>query len=140
MESVISRDQLGSPTTRNNTPKLHQVFMDADLRYQLPGLLKQLQRQRIPYYEMDAGILIVFVNRRRDFIKIVACNGTPNPVLCVYRTDKVIQNLIPVIQFIPKCFQQDGRLDLEKALALSLERHFPHVEKAASQNRQGPSR
>lgn len=124
MESVAKKLK-GDLVKVGSSPRLHQVFLDADLRYQLPGLKIIMEKEKLRYDLMDPGLLIVFVNRKKDFIKVIACNGTPSPVLAQYRTGKVIRNLIPVIQFIPQAFRQNGILDLDRALALSLEKHFP---------------
>lgn len=141
MQAVVKRTHAGhGHGWLGNTPKLHQVFLDADLRYQLPGLKLLMEKEKIRYDLMDPGLLIVFVNRRRDFIKIIACNGTPNPILCLYRTEHVIHDLIPVIQFIPQAFKQNGTLDLNHALRLSLNKYFPkHGQKTETQDRQGAS-
>jgi hypothetical protein len=104
--------------------RVHQVFLNADCRYQIPGLTALCLKNKIRVDLMGTGQMVVFVNTKRDMLKILACNGTPSPVLAQYRASSRIHDLVSVIQYIPQAFRQDGRLDLDEALRLAVTEHF----------------
>ena len=101
--------------------------MEADLRYQLPGLLELCGKHGINVSEKPHGNLVVFVNTSKDMIKVVACNGTAFPVLACYRLPTEFTGSkrfdLNIIAEIPKAFKAGGRgLDIQAAMKEVLEK------------------
>jgi hypothetical protein len=106
--------------------RTHQVFLDADCRFMLPGLLALCESSGIDITEKEVGNLIVFVNTKKTLIKILACNGTTDPVLGVYRIPPGYPHGanfdLSVIAEIPKAFGYSGQLDIAAAMKTALEK------------------
>lgn len=121
----------GYKGTTTNVVRTHQVFLDADCRYMIDGLLKVCSDAKIDVTDKPVGNLIVFVNTSRTLIKVIACNGTIDPVLGVYRIPPGYPHGakfdLSVISEIPKAFGYGGHLDIQEAMKLALEKKLRKV-------------
>ncbi len=131
MQSHITNTPLttrpyGSGRAAITRTRIHQVFLDADLRYQLGGLLELCGKHSIDVSEKPHGNLVVFVNTSKDMIKVIACNGTIYPVLATYRLPREFTGAkrfdLNIISEIPKAFMARGGLDIQAAMKEVLEK------------------
>lgn len=119
---LTKRPYRGADTTSFRT---YQVFLDADCRFMLPGLLALCEKNGIDVTEKEIGNLIVFVNTKKTLIKIIACNGTIDPVLGVYRMPPAFASghfSLDIIAQIPRAFGYSGHFDISEAMAKALEK------------------
>jgi hypothetical protein len=130
MQSHVKNEPLttrpyGSGSTALSRVRIHQVFLDADLRYQLPGLLELCGKHEIDIASKPHGNLVVFVNTAKDMIKVLACNSSTLPVLACYRLpsgSRGQQFDLNIIAEIPKAFMARGSLDVQAAMKNVLEK------------------
>ena len=110
-----------------------QCFLDANLACMLPGFLKVLDKHGIDIEKLGKGNLIPFINRKKNYIKVVACNGTRNPVVGAYRLPQGRIYDLRILGEIPSAFRADGNIDFDSALKAVLDKHFakkraPHLD------------
>lgn len=100
--------------------KVIQVFLDTDMRYSFHGLIQICTENKIKIEEKEHGEFIVFLNTKRNYLKIIACNGTEYPILAAYQVPNRIIDL-RIISHIPKAFNASGRFEIDKATQVFLE-------------------
>lgn len=99
--------------------KIIQVFLDSDMRNQFEGLTTLCANNKIKVPEKETGEFVVFINKRRNYLKILACNGTAHPVLAAYKTPERIID-IRILSQIPRAFNATGKFDVDKATEVFL--------------------
>ena len=112
-------------------PRIQQVFLDADLRPMARGLVETCLAHGIDVTRREHGELIVFLNRKRDYIKVLACNRSEQPVLCCYRLPHGQVYDLSIIGEIPAAFRLDGTVDISKAMRQAVEAHLGEQRKKA---------
>lgn len=104
--------------------KVVQCFLDANLTCMVEGFLKILGKHDIKVEKYEKGHLIPFVNRARNYIKVVACNGTRHPVIGAYRLPRGRIYDLRVLGEIPSAFRADGAIDFDSAIKEVLDKYF----------------
>lgn len=107
-----------------------QVFLNADCRLMIPGLVALCKRHKIAVEEKVRGQLVVFLNTARNYLKVIACNGTPSPVLACYRLPRGSVHDLSIIAEIPAAFNQHGEVEFDVALRRALEKHLAKKRRA----------
>lgn len=116
---ILKKPQMGK--TAGHDVRVHQVFIDADLRCQIDGLMNLCRKHKLRPEYFDRGQLIVFINTARNYIKVLACNGSPAPVLASYRLPSGRIYDLSAVQYIPEAFNSNGAVDFDYALKTALE-------------------
>jgi hypothetical protein len=109
--------------------RVQQCFLDTDLRLGIPGLIQLCEENKINLEERRVGEMIVFINHRRDQIRVLACNGTKSPVMAAYRMPEGRIYDLRVIGEIPRAFRSAGEINFDKALENVLRRHLDKSSK-----------
>lgn len=79
-------EQDRSPTIPSNTAlKLIQIVQNAHLGMMFKGYAAFLEANGMKFRDLSNSCFILFINRRRDYIKLVIGNHTDNPVILAYR-------------------------------------------------------
>jgi len=101
-----------------------QCFVDADLRYMIPGLVEVCRKNGVDVSKLERGSLVPFINRERTFIKVLACNGSAFPVLGCYRLPRGRVYDLRVLGEIPSAFRADGGIDMDEAIRSTVEKYY----------------
>lgn len=104
--------------------KIVQCFLDTDMRMSFNGLGKLLLKNNIQIQSKEVGEFIVFINSRHTYLRIMACNGTPHPVIASYRVPSKTPIDLRVIAMIPKAFNASGKFDIDQATAVLLRKEL----------------
>lgn len=107
----------------SNSIRVMRCFVNADLRRHAPGLIFLLEEEGIYVETLPVGTLFAFINSNKTFIKILACNESPQPVVASYRLPHGRIYDLRVIGEIPKAFR-GGRVDFDAALKKVIDKHF----------------
>ncbi len=129
-EVAIKKPSLG---TTSGT-KIIQVFLDADCRFMLGGLIALCKKNKLFIEEMAVGQMIVFINTARNYIKLLACNGTPSPILACYRLPRGRIIDLAIVAEIPKAFK-GGNLDYDEALRAAISKRFAKKRKVKNEEK-----
>lgn len=103
--------------------KIIQVFLDTDMRFQFKGLIEICDKHKISIEDKEIGEFVVFINRKRNYLKILACNQSPKPVMAAYQTPEKIIDL-RIISQIPRAFNASGRFDIDRATEVFVKEKF----------------
>lgn len=97
------------------------VILGADLRSGHNGLTQQAKTKQIDLRKLSTGEAVVFINAKKNKMKCFSYNG----VLSYVRFDDPRRGIdLNAIDFFPKAFHPDGRMDYPKALRMALERRM----------------
>jgi len=89
-----------------------RCFLDSDLRSGHLGLTNQARKEKVFTNELGAGEYVVFINRKRDRVKVY----TGNEVIAYMKAPRGTQIDLRVIEQIPKAFLSRGSLSYDRAL------------------------
>ena len=97
--------------------KLVHIIWDADLRGRQPGLAAQMKTvAKLKPTDLDPGELVVFVNRKRDKIAVLAGVSEEESlgVMGYYCSPSGRVDTM-ALQYIPQSFGANGRMDMNEA-------------------------
>lgn len=99
-------------------PKILQIFFDADMRSQHPGLTKAAKKEGMDISTLPVGSILVFVNRKRNRIKFLM----PNNTLAYHRSERILD--MRAIGFLDRALLLRSEVGYDSALRQSLEKHM----------------
>lgn len=94
--------------------RITRVFLNVDIRNGHIGLAQLAKEHRIDVNKLDNGEIVVFINTKRNKMKVYASNQ----VLAYVSRDTRIS--LDAVKFIPLAFGARGRFDYDEALRLSV--------------------
>lgn len=100
-----------------NTGKILQIFLNADMRNGHDGLEKLAKDNGINVKELQPGQYVIFVNAHRDRIKLFAAHN----VIAYHKLETGRIYDPRVFALIPRAFNGTGRLDMDSALKSVIE-------------------
>lgn len=92
--------------------KLLMIFDNVNMGRSHDGLTEIAKRWKVDPHQLQAGELLLFINRARDKIKVFA----PNNVIAYYRAPKGTRVDMQALQYIPRAFTKSGKIDYDEAL------------------------
>lgn len=98
--------------------KAVNIFLGCDLRSGYTGLRELLKKHKIAFDSLNPEEAYLFVNRAKTSVKVLSHNHVVS-YLRSKDTNRPID--IEALNEIPKAFNNDGTIDYNKALKLSLE-------------------
>lgn len=93
------------------------------------GLALVAKKFKVPVGSLGANEVILFLNRAKDKLKILGAQGM---VLGYVRMPQGRRLPLDAIQYIPQCFSNDGRLDIESAISKSVTKAMEKRSKPGS--------
>lgn len=96
--------------------RMLRCYLNSDLRCGHQGLSDLAKKDGIRVKDLAPGEMIVFVNAKRDRVKVYASSN----VLAYLRLERGSIDL-NTIREIPKAFQGSGKIDYDKALKETVE-------------------
>ena len=107
--TTVAKKQTATPATAG---RILQVFLNVDMRMAHDGLDEFSRHRSVDVSSLSAGQYVVFVNTSKDRIKVYASNN----VVAYKRLKKGQSFDLRVIQEIPRAFNANGALDMDKAI------------------------
>lgn len=105
--------------------KIVRVFLNVDMRNGHDGLASVARDYDISVDTLSAGEYLVFINSRRNKMKVYAVNN----VVAYMKTDKSVIDL-NAVRYVPEAFTAEGELNYSKALARSVEESLQRSNKS----------
>lgn len=100
--------------------KLVQVVEFANLAYMFGGFDKILRKAGKTFEDICAGEVIMFINTRRDYIKLLVGNGTMSPVIAAYRFPNGIRLPSEATKEVVRSFLKRGEIQMDERLRLAV--------------------
>lgn len=92
--------------------RIVQVFLNVDFRYGHDGLTVYALKNKVDVKQLNNGQYVVFVNTRRDKVKVYAANN----IVAYMQLPRGRKVDMGVIRLIPKAFSNSGNLDYDGML------------------------
>lgn len=94
-----------------------QCYLNSDLRNGHEGLTALAKKNGIHTGKLEAGQYVVFINSRKDRLKLYAANN----VVAYLKLEDGRKIDLNTIRLIPQVFNGSGKIDYDRALRETLE-------------------
>lgn len=98
-----------------------QLFTDVHMGQGHDALSRMADEQGIDAYTLPAGQILMFLNKRKDKLKILGHKGLVVGYLKMPAGERIA---LDAIQFLPQTFGADGEINYPQALRRSLEQRL----------------
>lgn len=100
--------------------KLIQVVQDANLSRMFDGFALIFKKNGLNFSDLIPGEVVMFLNRKRDYIKLIVGNGTADPVIAAYRFPKGMRLPTKATDEVVRSFVKTGAVQMDDRLRIAL--------------------